>query len=76
MDTIRQIGKQILTAWRQFGMLLNQIFSPVLLGIVYFIVLTPIALLYRLSNKEKKTKKTTFIDRYKEFAPNDFENPW
>ena len=76
MDTIKQTGKWLLAAWSRFGMLLNRIFSPILLGTVYFIILTPIALLYRLFNKEKKAELTSFIDRNKVFTPNDFEHPW
>lgn len=76
MNTIRKTGKWLLLAWSKFGMLLNRIFSPVLLGIVYFIILTPIALSYRLFNPKKKADKSSFIDRNRIFIPNDFENPW
>ena len=37
--------------WFKFGMLLNFIMTPLIMGIIFFFVLTPIALLLRLFNK-------------------------
>lgn len=38
--------------WTQFGALLHRIVSPVALGILFFIVVTPIALLMRILGKD------------------------
>jgi hypothetical protein len=38
--------------WFKFGILLGIIFSPLIMGIVFFIVVTPIGLLMRLLSKD------------------------
>lgn len=35
-------------AWFRFGMLLNRIISPIVMGIIFFVTVTPIALVRRL----------------------------
>lgn len=38
--------------WMKFGFLLSIIFSPIMMGIIYYLVVTPIGLLLRLSGKD------------------------
>ena len=38
--------------WTKFGALLHQIVSPIALGILFFLVITPIALLMRILGKD------------------------
>ena len=38
--------------WFKFGILLGKIFSPIIMGIIFFIVVTPIGILMRLLNKD------------------------
>lgn len=77
MPVIRQIAQQILSIWSKFGMLLNRICSPLILGMVYFLLLTPVALLYRLFTAgREKDNATSFTERNKLFTAKDFENPW
>ena len=46
-------------AWVKFGEILGMIIAPIVMGLVYFIILTPISLLVRLSGKDLlKLKKT------------------
>lgn len=72
----RRVKNLIICAWRKFGLLLNRIFTPLILGSIYFLVLTPVALLYRLTNTTKKQGTNSFIERNKTFTAKDFENPW
>lgn len=76
MTLLRKIKNLIISAWSKFGLFLNRIFTPLILGSIYFIVLTPIALIYRLTNPERKSDATSFIERNKTYKPKDFENPW
>lgn len=77
MPVIRQITQQLLSIWSKFGMLLNRICSPLILGAVYFLFLTPVALLYRLFTTGRgKNNATSFTERNKLFTAKDFENPW
>ena len=66
----------LLDLWIAFGRLLNRIFSPIILGVVYFCVLTPVALLYRLFHRTPKRIDSTFVVRNHTFNTNDFLNPW
>ena len=49
--------------WMKFGILLGMIISPIIMGIIFFVIFTPIAILMRLSGRDelrlrfKKKKK-------------------
>lgn len=53
--------------WVQFGTLLGKIISPIVMGLVFFSVLTPIGILVRILNKDimglKRTKNSYWIKR-------------
>ena len=38
--------------WFKFGLLLGQIVSPLIMGLIFFVVVTPIGIIMRLSNKD------------------------
>ena len=50
--------------WFKFGIFLGNIVSPIVMGIIYFAVVTPIALLLKIINKDvlslKKTKNGSY----------------
>ncbi len=50
--------------WFKFGLLLGRIISPIVMGIIFFLVVTPIALLMRILKKDilnlKFNKKNTY----------------
>ena len=77
------INSKILTPlnklWFKFGIFLGNIISPIVMGIIYFVVVTPIALLLRVINKDvlslKKTKKGSYWknkDQYNSNMKNQF----
>ena len=45
--------------WMQFGFLLGMIVSPIVLGIIFFGLFTPIAMLMRLSGRDELRLKFT-----------------
>ena len=54
--------------WFKFGMLLGIIVSPIVMGLVFFIVVTPTGLIMRILNKDllrlkKRNIKTYWIER-------------
>ena len=57
--------------WFKFGMILGAIISPVVMGIVFFLVVTPIGVILRIMGKDllkksyDKKKKTYWIKRGK-----------
>ena len=50
--------------WFKFGILLGKIVSPLVMGLIFFFVVTPIGILMRILNKDllnlKFNKKTTY----------------
>ncbi len=67
--------------WYKLAALLGFISSRILLTVVYFVVLFPLALLYRLFNKDPlKLKKDSscslFLERNHDFTAEELENPW
>ena len=66
------INSKILTPlnrlWFKFGLLLGKIISPLVMGIIFFVVVTPIGIIMRLLKKDllnlKYNKKETYwIDK-------------
>ena len=66
------INSKILTPlnrlWFKFGLLLGRFMSPLIMGIIFFVVVTPIAIIMRLLKKDllnlKYNKKETYwIDK-------------
>ena len=57
--------------WVKFGMILGNIVAPIIMGFVFFLVVTPIGLVMRIMGKDllnkkyDKKKKTYWINRYK-----------
>jgi Saxitoxin biosynthesis operon protein SxtJ len=39
-------------AWMRFGELLNRVVSPVVMGVIYFTVFTPVAIVMRLAKRD------------------------
>ena len=51
--------------WFKFGILLGSIVSPIVMGIVYFLVVTPIGIIMRLLGKDLlKTNKIKSVSTY------------
>ena len=54
--------------WMKFGILLGMIVNPIIMGIIFFGIFTPIAILMRLFGRDElrlsfKNKKTHWINR-------------
>ena len=54
--------------WMKFGVLLGMIVSPIIMGIIFFVIFTPIAIIMRLSGRDElrlrlKKQKTHWINR-------------
>jgi len=54
--TLGLVNSRILTPlnklWFKFGIFLGKIISPIIMGIIFFIVFTPIAILMKVFNKD------------------------
>ena len=54
--------------WQKFGLLLNKVMSPLIMGLIFFFIVTPIGILMRILKKDllnlKFNKKETYwIDK-------------
>ena len=75
------INSTILTplnkAWIKFGELLGRIIAPIVMGVIYFIILTPLSFLVRFFGKDLLNLKfsnkvnTYWIKRVKDLGPMD-----
>ena len=65
--------------WFKFGIFLGNIIAPIVMGIIYFLIVTPIALFLKVINKDvlslKKTKKVSYWknkEKYNSSMKNQF----
>jgi hypothetical protein len=49
--------KPVYRGWMRFGLLLNRITTPIILGSVFFLVLAPMALIMRLRGRDPMARK-------------------
>ncbi len=66
--------------WYKLAEVMGFVMSKVILSIVFFIFLFPVAILYRLFNKEslfpKKNQNSYWVERNHEYEGKDLENVW
>ena len=65
--------------WMRFGLLLGKIVSPIVLGVIFFGLFTPIAMLMRLSKRDELRLKFTqkashWISREEPIKPESFKH--
>jgi hypothetical protein len=77
---VKPLATWIAIGWYKVGELLGMIVSKVILTVVFFFLLVPIALLYRLFNKDplrlKKQDKSNWSIREHVYSGNDLKNTW
>jgi len=69
--------------WMKFARVIGTINSRILLTIIFYLFLTPLAISYRLISgnplqqvESEEDKESYFVERSKSFQKGDFENPW
>ncbi len=75
------LAKQIDYLWMKLSWVLSLIVPNIILSIVFFFILTPIAFLSKIFGEKnqlnlKNTAPTLFKDRGKPFEKVSFEKPW
>ncbi len=70
------VGKAVYLLWMAVSFILGWIVSPVVIGIIYYLVLTPIGLFYRISGRDElrlkpSSDKTTYFESISEAAVKD-----
>jgi len=51
-------------AWYQLGLLMGRFVSPIILGILFFVVITPVAIAMRLAGRDALLLKKRNVDSY------------
>jgi hypothetical protein len=75
-------AKYIHLGWMGLAKVLGFINSHILLGVIFFFILTPIALLRNLVSRKdplqlkKQQDGSYFVERNHTFEASDLENPW
>jgi len=66
--------------WLWIGSTLGKINAAILLAIIYYVMLIPIALLSRIGGKDslqlKAPKSSNFRFKHKKYEAKDLQNPW
>ena len=75
------LSKQIDWLWMKLAWVLSLIVPNILLSLVFYIILFPVALISKLFGKKdqlqlKNTATTTFVTVDKTFDKESFEKPW
>lgn len=75
------LSKKIEWVWYKLTHILSLIVPNILLGLIFYIILTPIAFFANLSGKKdtlqiKKPEKSAFVTLNKKYAAADLKNPW
>ena len=73
---VPQALKPLNRIWYELGMLIGKVISPIVLGIIFFILITPIAIITRVFGRDHlKIKKLSvqsyWIDRHPPRPPSD-----
>ena len=76
----KNFSKYLSKGWMKLAEGMGYVMSKILLSIVFFILLSPIAFIYRLftknNMKKNQTADTVFDERNYTFTKEDFDNPW
>ncbi len=75
------VGDWILKGWGLIGHTLGYINTKILLSLVFFVFLTPIALIQKLLTKSnflnlKNPEGSNYLERNQTYEAKDFDNPW
>ncbi|MBO6792580.1 MAG: hypothetical protein JJ895_01625 [Balneolaceae bacterium] len=80
MLIIPPAGNWIVWGWYKLAVILSQIVNPIVLGLLYFLFITPIALMFRLFGNDpldlKKPRGSVFDYHEKTYSKKDLEKPW
>lgn len=71
-----KLAKSLAEGWMWLAEKIGWVSNRILLSVVYLLVLTPIALIYRLSRKSAKNKSTNWQVADQGFDKSFFEKPW
>jgi hypothetical protein len=73
-------GHLIVWGWYRLALILSRVVNPVVLGLLFYLFITPIALLFRLSGNDpmrlKDNRGSMYEQREHTYTAQDLKNPW
>ena len=67
-------------AWMRFGLMLSKVMTPLILGIVFFLLITPVAIILKLLGKDPMARDFDDSDSYRvpteKAPPENLEKPY
>ena len=77
---VKPLAKYIAILWFKLADVLNYVVSKVIFGSLFFVVLFPISLLYKITNNDKlrikRSKGSMWVERNHVYKSNDLTNIW
>jgi hypothetical protein len=77
---VKPLATLLAKGWFKLGDLLGFVVSKVVLAVMFFIILTPIAFLYNIFNRDtlhlKRKEKSLWSDRNHSYVADDMNNSW
>jgi hypothetical protein len=79
---VKKLAALITRIWLRFAEVLGSINTRIILSVIFFVILTPIALVYRMIHgdfmglKRREKAVTYFSEREHAYVPGDLTNPW
>lgn len=77
---IKSLAKYIAILWFKLADILNFFVSKIILGALFFVILWPVSLLYKISNKDKlrlkRSENSTWVERNHSYTSADLKNIW
>ena len=77
---IKPLARIIAFLWFKFADILNFFVSKLILGTIFYLILFPISMLYRLTKKDplniRHSKVSNWIERDQQYEAKDLENIW
>jgi hypothetical protein len=74
-----KVAWAITWGWLKFAHILGSVNSRIILSIIFFVILTPLALLYQLLGRKIQVKgkgSSHFHERNHQYTPKDLEHTW
>lgn len=73
-------GHLIVWGWYRLALILSRVVNPVVLGMLFYLFITPIALLFRLFGNDpmrlKDNRGSMYEQREHTYTAQDLKNPW
>lgn len=70
------LSDRLIFAWHKLGHAVGYVNSRIILSVIFMVVLTPIALLYRATRKKEAPTGSFFVTRNHTYQPKDMEKGW